>query len=337
MGIFSTLLNLGTRGAQNTVQRWQTQPTWQTGGNVAGPVNQQSPGTFQKVDNILNPYDANTLQSSYEQPGGLLGLKQYSGGVSAGTGSITDTGEQQLLGGGEGGTGEGGTTFQPRYFQNVYYTDPNLYTQAVQDAINAEYGNQYDLGQRSYSQQRQGLNQSQENLGYDFTNNLANLQTALGDTLGSQAGYFSAISPEAYQSQQGSYADRTNEEFGRGQTDLTRQRDQGNEAIAQAQGNLNLDETGYYQGLEQARTNLLDELLNTTTDYNDPINLGQNIIDRQVQLGPLNSQAGLAGIAGQNTGLGQTQQQRSAQLTSFKNMGLSDSQIAALEAYLYGA
>ena len=300
-------------------------PTLVGNANIYNPTTGQSTGRT-TVGNYVN----RTPQPVYQDQG-----KLYLAGASTGTG--TGTGDQQLMATSEPGTGGGEPTFQPRYFQNVYYTDPALYAQAVQDSINAEYGNQYDLGQRSFAQQRSGLNLQQENLGYDFSSNLANLQTALRDTLGSQAGYFSAISPEAYQSQQGSYADRTNEEFGRGQTDLTRQRDQGNEAIAQAQGNLNLDETGYYQGLEQARTNLLDELLNTTSNYNDPINLGQNIIDRQVQLGPLNSQGALAGIAGQNTGLGQTQQQRGAQRTSFKNLGLSDSQIAALESYLYGS
>jgi hypothetical protein len=109
-------------------------------------------------------------------------------------------------------------TWQPRYYEGTgqYYTDQAAYTTAVQKDIVDTYNKSvknakdlYDNGIITLDQLQQNISQTRQNLSQQLT-------TALQGT----SGYFNSVSPEASQSQEGTYMNKINTQNQTAQTNL---------------------------------------------------------------------------------------------------------------------
>lgn len=106
-----------------------------------------------------------------------------------------DTGET-----GETGTGEAEPTFETHYVNGVAYNDPISYANAVTEAVMAEWDKQnkmltsaYQAGLLDFGQYQDMIRQSRDTVKKQYT-----------DAMSSISGKYSALSPDAYQSSQGS-------------------------------------------------------------------------------------------------------------------------------------
>jgi len=117
----------------------------------------------------------------------------------------------------------GGSNSNSAYNQAMYDYDREAYDQA-QAAINASIYN---------------LSNQMNNLTRSYGKALKGLGTTRDETIQGQRGYFNAISPEAYQSQQGVYQQKAEDVYNEGVEELKYQKRQNEIALAQAMSQAN--------------------------------------------------------------------------------------------------
>lgn len=189
-----------------------------------------------------------------------FGAPQYGPFQSELTGQVAGTQTAQApapLDSGTGGGG-GGTEEPPfeAWFEGTKYTDPSAYQEAVSGRIREEY-----------KRSRAGLDDDYNTGLITFEDRERELKNLRDKTLQSQQGYFSAISPQAIQSQQGTYAGEVREEYGRGEEQRVREKSSFTADVLDAQS-----------GLESNYLNQLDLLQNNLTDYISQ-GRGDNVLD----------------------------------------------------------
>jgi hypothetical protein len=224
-----------------------------------------------------------------------------------------------------GGTGgSGGASFVPVVFNGQTYTDINSYTNAINAAAQTEYDRQLKQIERSYQsglidlsqkenlikQNRDTIRLQSEDLLRQYEQNKEGLGTARTQTLQSQSGYFNAIAPDTYQSQQGSYADEVEKEYGKSLGNLESQRATNERAISLSQGeldtqaqniarareDLNLQNQSNIYGLQQALQSQKDQLANQKLDFQNKVsNVSAGSSAKTTNYSTADLVAGLAG------------------------------------------
>ena len=201
-------------------------------------TSKQAPGGFLNPTLVSGTQDTNFDTSSGEN------LRR---GIAAGASFGDTTQNQQTTGGGDGGEEE---IWKPRIWKGTLYTDQTQYEAVVARDLEIEYQRQFAIGGTAFENQLRDLTEQEEGLGIDFTNELGSLGRGRDEAQQSQGAFFSAISPEAVQSQQGVLFGRTQEEFARGETELGRQRTLGEEDIGRARTQSGLDRSNFEFQLE---------------------------------------------------------------------------------------
>lgn len=224
-----------------------------------------------------------------------------------------------------GGTGgSGGASFAPVVFNGQTYTDINSYTNAINAAAQTEYDRQLKQIERSYQsglidlsqkenlikQNRDTIRLQSEDLLRQYEQNKEGLGTARTQTLQSQSGYFNAIAPDTYQSQQGSYANEVEKEYNKSLGNLESQRATNERAISLSQGELDTqaqniararedldlqNQSNIYQ-LQQALQNQKDQLANQKLDFQNKVsNVSAGSSAKTTNYSTADLVAGLAG------------------------------------------
>lgn len=154
-------------------------------------------------------------------------------------------------------------------FSTVYnaqtYTDPHSYYQALLGDATTQHNNaitaadkaykegliSFDERQKAIDLSRQNVNTQLADLLNQYNQNVENLGRSKTQALSGVAGYFSNISPYAYQSAQGGLENQTNQQFAQDLSGIEQQKMRG-----QQQGQQNLDLlTQNEADLNRARTN----------------------------------------------------------------------------------
>ena len=202
---------------------------------------------------------------------------------------------EEPYGSGSGGGGSAGAAFEPTYYKGELFSDFNALNNAVLADATDEYNRQTKALQQSYenglisfdqkanllSQNRKQLQTQLDNVLYSGERGKEDIEATRGAALANQAGYFSKISPDAYQSTQGDLQKETVETADKGLQDLNRTTSQNKESINVALGNVETEkgnlarEKGQFQDayqnnlrqLEDALTSRKDELANSKLDY----------------------------------------------------------------------
>jgi len=158
----------------------------------------------------------------------------------------------QVLGattaGGGGGTAPEEPPFEA-WFQGVKYDDPAAYQEAVSGAMLEEYNRTKTQLDRAYDA---GL--------IDFSERERQLRETRDKTIQSQQGYFSAISPQALQNQQQTYAGETKETYQRGEEQRQRER-------------------------SDFKANVLDAIAGATSNYENQLDMLQNSLTQFIDQG----------------------------------------------------
>jgi len=125
------------------------------------------------------------------------------------------------------------TTAQPAQQETTNYSTLNnnsAYNQAMYDYQREAY----DQAQAAINASIYNLSNQMNNLSRSYGKALKGLGTTRDETVQGQKGYFNAISPEAYQSQQGVYHQKAEDVYKEGVEDLDYQKRQNEVALAQA-------------------------------------------------------------------------------------------------------
>ena len=179
--------------------------------------------------------------NSYETPVQSYGT---SGGLPA-TQNTSQSLTSSDTGGGGGGDGGTPTPAFEAYYNGQLYTDPEAYQNAVRADLVTNFNNQKAQLDRAYDSGLISFDQKQEQLGKLRTKSMSDI-----------AGFFSAASPEAYQSTQGGLQDEAQQTYETNTTDLSRQK-QG--FVADTLGNI--------QSLQQDYQSKADMLAGQLTEY----------------------------------------------------------------------
>lgn len=201
-----------------------------------------------------------------------------------------------------GGSGGGAAPQFQQYFQGRLYTDPQSYHDAYNAAVESNYQQQltrlkggydqsignfenqlnqlktgYDQGLGMLAQNKGALGRQGEDLATTYANSLEGLAKGRDSALTSQSGYFSNISPYAYQSQQQDYADRTNQEYTKGEESLNKQKSRNQQLLDEAYANLALQQKNYENSYQQNLTQAQQQRQNYEQNYQDTLaQLSQN-------------------------------------------------------------
>jgi hypothetical protein len=217
-------------------------------------------------------------------------------GDVAGTSTTTDD-----------GGGGGGTAPPPfeAYLRGVKYTDPDAYYAAVQQYSLEEFNRQkaqldrmYDAGLISYEQRQKALDDTR-------TSTMENI-----------SGYYSGISPEAYQSNQGARQQKAEEAY-----------TQSTENLGREKRDWSADVMDNIAQLQSAYQNQADALANQLLDYTNNISPfpTQNPVDVMASFGSQDLTKGMYPQLSKKT-----KKKTTAKATTTPAPGK-----AALSAYLY--
>lgn len=188
-----------------------------------------------------------------------------------------------------GGSGTGTATQQfQQYYNGQLYTDPHTYYQALlatatkshADAVkqaNQAYEDgliSYDQRQEAISKSRSAQNTALGDIGKSFENTVTGLGNTRKSNLGSISGYFSSISPHAYQTQQGTSEELQNKYYAEDLVSAEEQRGRNvgliNEnisALDQEEQNLGRSRQTYTQELPQVIAGLDQQLKDIKDQY----------------------------------------------------------------------
>lgn len=253
---------------------------------------------------------------------------------------------------GSGGSAAG-AAFQPIVYKGQQYTDLGSYQNAIhKDAVD-QYNTQkkyidqaYQNGLISFNQAQQQLDFSRQNIQTQHQQNLDQINAGREASLSSLAQFFSNVSPQAYQSQQGAKQQQA--------VDLANQGLQ-NENTNFAQNTTNLDNSqtnlgiskqqneqqyqNQVQQLNDALVNQQDQLANQALDFRAKQAAAYSAAAPKVtQYDPTEILKGLAGLYQQDTqNYGLTDQQARLNLQqTLQQTGLNAKDQAAIEQYFYG-
>ena len=190
---------------------------------------------------------------------------------------------------GTGGTGGAGTFSQ--IFQGTLYNDPTAYTNALNAAIEAEYQRQLNSLNQTFGQNIGNFAQGRDNLNYDYNNNLATIGSARDAALNSQSGYFSSIAPDAYQTGQDTYMNKTQADYTSGLNDLNRNRDLGLQQLDTGEQNYRQNYQDTLAGLEANKQQLLDQAGNANLDFTNKVGAASANVPQFDTLGVVNNLA----------------------------------------------
>ena len=206
-----------------------------------------------------------------QKPAGWVDPTQKQGDQRAKTINPGDGGG----GGGGGGSVAAMEETPPQFnqmFQGNIYDDPSTYMNAVYSSAQQQYDqqkkqleNNYASGLISFADKARLMEQARANIQTKADNIVHEYQTqstSLGEgrdtSIQGQRGYFSNISPDAYQSQQGTYENKVLNEYQRGLTELDRTKTQNEQILGQTRENLAMEG----RNTEQAKQDYLTEFQN---------------------------------------------------------------------------
>lgn len=321
------LLGRGTDYLFNRVLNYDRGRAIDNAGTRVNNVAQMGGSGLEQLSAIFAPNRTATGNQLYNVNPMVAGTQTTQAAPGSPTGTIQDSFTGAPKEGDSGG-------FEPIMFQGQLYTDPNAYYAAREAAIESEYQRQLTEGQGRYATANTGLDRQLEDLLYGFTNNLQTLLSGQDKALQSQQGYFSAISPDAEQSQQQVYAQQTRDETARGQSDLERQKSRGETQISEARTANQAGQESFINDLGIRRQELLDEVGNIRLDLASGVKGAAAQAPEYNTTDVLNN---LAGLYFGNLGRGNTEAQaRSSVGATLGGLGLPDKDRQSIEQYLYG-
>jgi hypothetical protein len=167
-------------------------------------------------------------------------------------------------------------------FQGNVYNDMSAYMNAVYAAAQGEYDRQkkildsnYERGLISFAdkeklmeQARTNIQTKADNIVYEYNANKTSLGENRDTSIQGQRGYFSAISPDVAQSQQGTYEGKVLNEYQRGVTELDRAKAQNEQAVQQAREQLAMEERNTSSGKEAYATEYQNRLIDLSNAMN---------------------------------------------------------------------
>jgi len=219
---------------------------------------------------------AKNMNYNYNPTNSAPATRQVYNGVD-----IPDTSDNQNVPSNSSSSGGGGGSVAameetpPQFnqmFQGNIYDDPSTYMNAVYSSAQQQYDqqkkqleNNYASGLISFADKARLMEQARANIQTKADNIVHEYQTqstSLGEgrdtSIQGQRGYFSNISPDAYQSQQGTYENKVLNEYQRGLTELDRTKTQNEQILGQASENLAMEG----RNTEQAKQDYLTEFQN---------------------------------------------------------------------------
>lgn len=268
-----------------------------------------------------------------------------------------------------GSSGGPAPIYAPQVFNGVTYDNPEDLAAAQHEFYQGQYGRNLNLlndthnsGLLTFQQRQQQLDQTDQNLGNQridlgtgYENSLNQLGQGRDQTINSQSGYFSSVSPNARQSQQDVLEGKVQDQYQNSLGTLNTQRDRNNQSLDQATANQDLNRQQYSQDFTnfgdqyQNQLQTLDQDLQNNTDQGtqgvlDYQNLLKNFASQQNAVASANTTqydpvALLQGyqqyiVGAQNTGIPNDQIQAQV-LQQLKAKGLNQDSINGIMQALY--
>jgi len=202
---------------------------------------------------------------------------------------------------------------QPQFYSSFggreFTGDPNEYRNAVIQDAQSEYDRQvksadlaYKNGLISFDERQRMIEQNRVNIRRNSEETLRALGESRDDTYSAQSGYFSNISPNAFQSQQGVYKQKATDEYNRGVEQEGVSTSQDYENIAGQERILGSDRDvaknsydGFLNMLGRAKQGQIDSANTTVNQFNQ----GQKAYSNSLQ--DLRDQVSNQGLSFQNS------------------------------------
>jgi len=213
---------------------------------------------------------AKNMNYNYNPTNSAPATRQVYNGVD-----IPDTSDNQVVSDKSYSPSSATADTSPQFnqmFQGNIYDDPSTYMNAVYSSAQQQYDqqkkqleNNYASGLISFANKARLMEQARANIQtkaddivHEYQTQSASLGEGRDTSIQGQRGYFSNISPDAYQSQQGTYENKVLNEYQRGLTELDRTKTQNEQILGQASENLAMEG----RNTEQAKQDYLTEFQN---------------------------------------------------------------------------
>jgi len=170
---------------------------------------------------------------------------QTAQALSQGIGA-DQTQQQQLTGGG------GGAAQDPEFTPEELQAAQEAHTRSVKSINNA-----FQAGLLTFDEQQKLINQNRTDLLSQKTRGIGDLERGRDAGIAANTGFFNQVSPDAFQSQQGTFNRKVLDEFGRGETDILNQFNRGVSTLDDNQTRIDLAKRNFQDANEAA---LADEL-----------------------------------------------------------------------------